>query len=103
MFEVGLSELVTVGLVALVVIGPEKLPVVARLAGFWLGKSRRTIAAVKAEMQLELQAEALRQQRLTAEFQSALDDSEAALIDINDAMEALADPITGRDTGTPSA
>jgi len=45
MFEAGLSELLMVGVVALVVIGPEKLPAVARLAGFWLGKSRRIFLA----------------------------------------------------------
>ena len=43
MFDVGFSELVMVGLVALLVIGPERLPKVARLAGFWLGKSRSMI------------------------------------------------------------
>jgi len=101
MFEVGLSEVLMVGLVALVVIGPERLPAVARLAGFWLGKSRRSIAAVKAEMQRELQTEELRQQLIAAEFQSALDDSEAAIIDIKAAMEAFADPTAGREAGTP--
>lgn len=103
MFEVGFSELCMVGLVALVVIGPEKLPAVARLAGFWLGKSRRTIAAVKAEMQYELQTEALRQQSIAAEFQSALDDSEAALMDVDAAMEALAAPKAVPDAGTASS
>jgi len=101
MFEIGLSELLVVGLVALVVIGPEKLPAVARLAGFWLGKSRRTVAAVKAEMQLELQAEEFRQRFIAAELQRTLDDGEAAIIDINDAIEALAVPAAGGETGTP--
>jgi hypothetical protein len=38
MFDAGYSELVMVGLVALLVTGPERLPKTARLAGFWLGK-----------------------------------------------------------------
>lgn len=60
MFDVGFSELCMVGLVSLLVIGPEKLPQVARIVGFWLGKSRRMLAAVKAEIHQELQAEEMR-------------------------------------------
>lgn len=97
MFEVGFSELLVVGLVALLVIGPEKLPAVARFAGYWLGKSRRTVAALKAEMQLELRTEELRQQHLALELQRTLDDSRAALDDVNDALEALADPVAAHD------
>lgn len=89
-----------VGLVALVVIGPEKLPAVARHAGFWLGKSRRTIAAVKAEMQRELQVEELRRQLAAAELQNALDDGRAAM-EIDAALEALAEPAAGHDAATP--
>lgn len=61
MFEVGFSELCMVALVALLVIGPERLPKMARLAGFWLGKTRAMVANVKAEISAELQAEEMRQ------------------------------------------
>ncbi len=61
MFEVGFSELCMVALVALLVIGPERLPKVARLAGYWVGKTRHMMASVKAEISAELQAEELRQ------------------------------------------
>jgi sec-independent protein translocase protein TatB len=61
MFEVGFSELCLIGLVSLLVIGPEQLPKVARYAGFWIGKSRQMMASVKAEIQTELQAEEMRQ------------------------------------------
>lgn len=61
MFDVGFSELLMVGLVALLVIGPEKLPKAARIAGFWLGKARGTMTSVKAEIQRELHAEEMRQ------------------------------------------
>ena len=53
MFDVGFSELMMVGLVALLVIGPEKLPKAARIAGFWLGKARSTVAHVKTELKQE--------------------------------------------------
>jgi sec-independent protein translocase protein TatB len=61
MFDVGFSELCLIGLVSLLVIGPERLPKVARLAGFWLGKTRSMVASVKEEIKLELQAEEMRQ------------------------------------------
>lgn len=61
MFDVGFSELCLIGLVSLLVIGPERLPRVARLAGFWLGKTRSMVASVKEEIKLELQAEEMRQ------------------------------------------
>jgi len=61
MFEIGFSELVMVGLVSLLVIGPERLPKVARLAGFWLGKTRHMVASFKEEIKQELEAEEIRQ------------------------------------------
>jgi sec-independent protein translocase protein TatB len=61
MFEVGFSELCLIGLVSLLVIGPERLPKMARLAGFWLGKTRSMVASVKEEIKLELHAEEMRQ------------------------------------------
>ena len=61
MFDIGFSELIMIGLVSLLVIGPERLPKVARLAGFWIGKSRSMVASVKAEIQQELQEEEIRQ------------------------------------------
>ena len=99
MFDVGFSELVMVGLVALLVIGPERLPKIARLAGFWLGKSRSMIASVKDEIKQEFHAEEMRQlmqqQFITDELQKTVkNDSEATIMDINAAMEALAETKT---------
>jgi sec-independent protein translocase protein TatB len=50
-----------VGVVALIVVGPENLPGLARTAGLWLGKARRMLAEVKAEVDRELQLEELKQ------------------------------------------
>ena len=61
MFDVGFSELVMVGLVSLLVIGPERLPKVARVAGFWIGKIQQMIANVKVEINQEFHAEEIRQ------------------------------------------
>ncbi|MEQ1620737.1 MAG: Sec-independent protein translocase protein TatB, partial [Devosia sp.] len=61
MFEIGFSELILVGLVSLLVIGPERLPKVARVAGFWIGKTRNMVSNFKAEIKHELETEEIRQ------------------------------------------
>jgi sec-independent protein translocase protein TatB len=90
MFEVGFSEICMVALVALLVIGPEKLPKVARMAGFWIAKSKRMLASVKQEINEEFQAEELRQslknQTGINEFQKILDDTSNDLRTIKDSI-----------------
>ena len=54
MFDVGFSELVVIGVVALVVIGPERLPKVARTAGLLFGRFQRYVSSVKADLQREM-------------------------------------------------
>lgn len=61
MFDIGFMELVVVVVVALLVVGPERLPRLARTAGLWLGRARRTLATVKAEIDSELKAEELKE------------------------------------------
>ena len=60
MFDVGFFELLLLGVVALLVIGPERLPRVARTAGLWIGKGRRMLQSVKADIEQELRAEELK-------------------------------------------
>lgn len=61
MFDVGFSELVLVGLVALVVLGPERLPGAARTVGALLRRARTSWANVRAEVERELAAEDMKQ------------------------------------------
>ena len=93
MFEIGFSELVMVALVALLVIGPERLPRAARVAGYWLGKSRAMIASMKAEIQLELRAEEMRQlfkdESGLSEFESVVDETNEAIHSIQSSITSL--------------
>ena len=60
MFDVGFSELLAIGLVALIVIGPERLPKVARMAGVLLGRLQRYVSDVKSDINRELQLDELK-------------------------------------------
>jgi len=69
MFDVGFSELVVIGIVALVVIGPERLPRVARTAGVLFGRLQRYVAQVKADIGREIEMSDLKQAK--SEFENA--------------------------------
>ena len=60
MFDIGFSELMLIGIVALVVIGPERLPKVARTAGQWMGKLNRYVSQVKQDIDRDMKLEELR-------------------------------------------
>ncbi len=60
MFDLGFSELMLIGIVALLVIGPERLPKVARTAGAWLGRLNRYVSDVKGDIDREMRLEELR-------------------------------------------
>ena len=60
MFDIGFFELVIIGVVALLVIGPERLPKVARTVGMWLGRGRRFVASVKTDIEREIAADELK-------------------------------------------
>ena len=60
MFDMGFQEIVLIGIIALIIIGPERLPGVARNIGLWVGKMQRFVAGVKSDIASELQTDELR-------------------------------------------
>lgn len=60
MFDIGGWEIIIIAVVALIVIGPERLPDVARTVGRWVGRIRRFIVNVKADIDREIQQEELK-------------------------------------------
>lgn len=60
MFDIGFSELMVIGIVALLVLGPERLPKVARTTGHLLGRLQRYVADVKSDINREMQLEELK-------------------------------------------
>jgi sec-independent protein translocase protein TatB len=77
MFDIGFSELLVIGVVALIVIGPEKLPRMARTMGVLAGRLQRYVADVKADINREIELEELRKmrdsmQQAATDFQSSV-------------------------------
>jgi sec-independent protein translocase protein TatB len=64
-FDIGFSEMMVIGVVALVVIGPERLPKVARTAGALFGRMQRYVADVKADINREIEASELKDLKKT--------------------------------------
>lgn len=62
MFGISFSELLLVGLVALLVLGPERLPGAARTAGLWIGRLKRSFNSIKMEVEREIGADDIRRQ-----------------------------------------
>lgn len=60
MFDIGFSELLLIAVVALVVLGPERLPKAARFAGLWVRRARAQWYSVKSELERDLAAEELK-------------------------------------------
>ena len=77
MIDLGISKLALIGAVALIVIGPEKLPKVARTVGTLLGKAQRYVADVKAEVGRAMELDELKKMRETVE--GAARDVEASI------------------------
>lgn len=74
MFDIAFSEIALIAVVALVVIGPERLPKVARTLGHMFGRLQRYVSDVKADINREIELDELR--KLKAEVQSAAQDIE---------------------------
>ena len=62
MFDIGFPELVLVSIVALLVIGPERLPETVRTISLWVGRFRRSVTSLKEELEREIGADEIRQQ-----------------------------------------
>lgn len=71
MFDIGFWELLVIAVVALLVVGPEELPTLARTAGRWVGKARRFMTDMKDELETEVDRANELKQRITEETKIA--------------------------------
>ncbi|MDD9875693.1 MAG: Sec-independent protein translocase protein TatB [Gammaproteobacteria bacterium] len=89
MFDVGFWELALIGVVALIIVGPERLPGVVRTAGRWVGKGRRILHDAKADLERELKAQEMADLgALKKDMQNAGERVKSAAEDINQSVGA---------------
>ena len=91
MFDLGFSEIVVIAIVLLIVVGPERLPGVARCAGRLLGRFQRYVAEVKADIRREIQIDDLKKLREQAQALDKTFRAEAGALQA-DVREALIFP-----------
>lgn len=103
MFDIGFWELMIIGLVALLVVGPERLPKLAYTAGKWLGKGRAMIGSIKTEIDREMKADELKriveeQKKIMDPLGSVIEETEGAMNEFKkntDAAESQEDQESG--------
>jgi sec-independent protein translocase protein TatB len=88
MFDIGFSELFVIGIVALIVIGPERLPKVARTAGHLFGRMQRYVNDVKADINREMELDELR--KMKSQFESAAREVETS---VNQTVSAVSSEV----------
>lgn len=103
MFDFSFAEMVVVGVVALIVLGPERLPGIARTAGALLGRMQRYFSDIKSEVSRELQLEDLRKmQQALAEKARAMEQSaQRELSDVGKVIESAQEGLPA--SGEPPA
>lgn len=109
MFDIGFWEMLIIGVVGLVVIGPERLPAVARTLGRWVGKVRGFVASTRADLEKEINSTELRQilddkQGEINELRDMLNDTRASIENTDQyVMKAIDDePVESANTDKPA-
>lgn len=98
MFDIGFSELFVIAVVALLVLGPERLPKAARFAGLWMRRARAQWYSVKSELENELAADELRRS-----LQQTQDELREAHARVQREGQALHREVTGAAAGDADA
>lgn len=91
MFDIGFGELLLIAVVALVVLGPERLPKAARFAGLWVRRARNQWDSVKQELERELHAEELK--RNLQDVRASMQQAETELRDSNRQLQQGAEQL----------
>lgn len=95
MFDIGFAELIVIGIVGLLVIGPERLPEAVRTASLWLNRIRRGFNEIKHEIQQELHNDSVMKE-LRQTGQQLKEDTQSIGHDLKNAAESLTTPEDNR-------
>jgi sec-independent protein translocase protein TatB len=84
-FDIGFSEIIVCAIVALIVIGPERMPETVRTVGLWIGRLKRSLRETRAEVERQIGVDDIRRQLHNEDIMRTLDDARK---NMNDAIEA---------------
>ncbi len=97
MFDVGFTELMLIGVMGLIVLGPERLPVAARTIGKWVGKIKRTVGGVQREIQEELRLDEIRKKT-----QANTEAVKARMEELREEAELMEAPVVAAKSNQPT-
>ncbi len=107
MFDIGFWELAVIGVVALLVVGPERLPGLARTTGHWIGRARRFVSGVKADIDREIAADelkkALAKQANSDSLYEIIEETRQTIQETKDELEAQGEEQVPPASGPPAA
>ncbi|AZE52568.1 Twin-arginine translocation protein TatB [Pseudomonas synxantha] len=103
MFGISFSELLLVGLVALLVLGPERLPGAARTAGLWIGRLKRSFNAIKQEVEREIGADEIRRQLHNEHILSLEQEARKILSPVQEPAKPVTPPVADSIAPAPAA
>jgi len=101
MFGISFSELLLVGLVALLVLGPERLPGAARTAGLWIGRLKRSFNSIKQEVEREIGADDIRRQLHNEHILSMQEEAKKILAPLHPTVPPVVPAEPAASSGTP--
>ena len=108
MFDVGFQEITLIGLIALIVVGPERLPRMARTIGLWMGKIRYYVGQVKSDIDREVRAQELKEMldkpaRELDELKSVAEETKGTLDQARDVLGEAKTTFDGASAGASTA
>ena len=103
MFNIHSTEILLILIVALIVIGPEKLPTAIKTAGLWIGRFRRSFYKVKAEIERELNTDEIRRQLHNESVMAQIEDAKAKVTNVAKDTETSVNSLVNTDDFDPGA
>lgn len=97
MFDIGFSELIVIGLVALLVVGPKRLPVATRTIGTLLGRAQRYVSDVKSDIQRQVDLEELR--KVQQQVQTVGDEIKTGVQSVEKEVSSVASDLSSATSG----
>ncbi len=95
MFDIGFLELLVIAVIALIVLGPERLPVAIKVVAVWIGRLRRSFQSIRQEIEKEINADEIRREihneSVMAELKKTRDSLQKEVDGLNQQIDAVAE------------